>query len=213
MLDYLLALDRAILIAVNGCYSSFADAVMLFFSAKTVWIPLYVLIAAGLFCYKCYGNHSYIRTIRQDTPVPMWLIGIICVAALGICFGLCDQISSLIKESLMRLRPSNEPTLVGIIRTPEGLGGLYGFPSSHAANTFGFALLSSLIFRRWWYSVPITLWAAIVSYSRIYLAKHYPLDVICGAILGLIIAIGIYYLWKWILSLIRKSYSSRCSAS
>ena len=64
-------------------------------------------------------------------------------------------------------------------------GGMYGFVSSHAANTFGLAAFTAPLVRRRWYTWLIFIWAAIVSYSRIYLGVHYPGDVAGGALVGL----------------------------
>lgn len=190
-MDWLLNLDRELLLAVNGWNSPIADKIMLFFSAIPVWIPLYVIVAALMFWPRW-------QTLRSE-KIPFWAAGIFCIVAIAICFGFCDQASSFIKESVQRFRPGHEPTLEGLVRLLEGKGGNYGFVSGHAANSFGFATITSLIFRKKPYTAAIFCWAAIVSYSRIYLAKHYPLDVICGAILGVAIAISIYLLLKYLL--------------
>lgn len=111
-----------------------------------------------------------------------------------------DQISvQLFKDVFMRLRPCHNPEIADLIHTINGAcGGQYGFVSSHAANTFGLALFVGLIFKK---HVPFLLkalliWAAVVSYSRIYVGVHYPADLICGAILGSIIA---FLMWKALL--------------
>lgn len=207
-LDLLLNLDREVLLSINGWHSPVADKIMLFFSAIPVWIPLYILVAVLMFCPKWQ---------RVNVKRSSWIIGGVSLLAVGVCFGLCDQISVLIKESVQRYRPSHEPTLDGLVRVIEGRGALYGFVSSHAANTFGFALFTSMLFRRRSYTIPIFIWATIVAYSRVYLAKHYPLDVLCGALLGLLMGYLCYRLLVLILNsevfTKKQGSSERCDSN
>ena len=75
-------------------------------------------------------------------------------------------------------------------------GGKYGFVSSHASNSFMVAVFSLLMIRRKWFSYSMVIWALIVGYSRIYLGVHYPGDVICGSLLGIIVGWGVYKLYE-----------------
>jgi len=201
-MESLLELDRQILLAINGWHSPLADSIMLFFSGIPNWIPLYIILAALMFSPKWYGPKSYIQQIRP--PVPMWIIGLATLLALGLAFGLTDQISNLIKNTVCRPRPSHEPLLEGLVRTPEGQGGLYGFNSSHAANTMALAFFTAKVFCRRWYSIVIVLWSLIICYSRVYLAKHYLGDILAGLLLGLLIGYVVYCLWVVVLSRIKK---------
>ena len=63
-------------------------------------------------------------------------------------------------------------------------GGQFGTVSAHAATTCSIALLASLILRRGWFSLAMAVWVALVCYSRIYLAYHFPLDILYGLLLG-----------------------------
>lgn len=205
IMESLLELDRSLLVAVNGWHSPAADSVMLFFSGIWHWIPLYVLVVALMFCPRWWSRNPFVQGIREVAP--MWLIGVVSVAALTVCFGLTDQTTNLIKDTVCRLRPSHEPLLEGIVRMPEGSGGLYGFSSGHAANTIALALLTSAMFRRRWYTVVMFLWSLTICYSRVYLAKHYPGDILAGILLGLLVAYIIFSLWAVVLDRLKQRYA------
>jgi undecaprenyl-diphosphatase len=72
------------------------------------------------------------------------------------------------------------------------LSGGFSFVSGHASNVFGFALLSSFILKQRAYTWSIFVWASVVSYSRIYLGVHYPLDILGGMVLGMGVALIVY---------------------
>ena len=147
-------------------------------SGKLIWVPLYIAI---LF----YLAKKYKRGF--------WLIAVFIALAIT----LSDQISvQLFKNLFCRLRPCHEPLLDGLVHLVNGkCGGQYGFVSSHAANSFNIAVFTSLLIRKRWYAIAMVFWALIIGYSRIYLGVHYPGDVICGSLLGIIIGYSVYKLY------------------
>ncbi|MDO9152893.1 MAG: phosphatase PAP2 family protein [Paludibacter sp.] len=175
LLELILSWDTHLFLLINGLHNAYFDKFMFVFSSKWVWIPFYLAVIFEIYKYK--KNES------------VWLI-----LALVLCVVLTDQISSsLIKDTVQRLRPSQDTSLDCVIHIVNGYkGGKFGFVSSHAANTFGFALLSSLIFRNKTYTFIVFSWAAITAYSRIYLGVHYPGDIIGGIILGVFTALFCY---------------------
>lgn len=175
MLDYLKQLDTQLFLFFNSHNNPFWDSVMWYFSGKYFWIPLYLCLL-GYVIYK-YRKQSWII-----------LVGVIILILLS------DQISSgIIKPLVERLRPSHDPSLAGLVHIVHNYrGGPYGFLSSHAANTFAFAVYIALLFRIKAFTWCILIWAAVVSFSRIYLGVHYPGDVLCGALLGIVIGYGVY---------------------
>lgn len=180
-METLINWDRALFLAINAGHRPWLDPVMRFFSNIPVWIPLYALLIFFFF-YK--------------RP---WRAGLLALACVGLCFALTDHISaSVIKEAVARLRPGHDPLLQDTVRLLEGKGGLYGFVSSHAANTFGLACFCALFYKRKWVGTALFVWAAWVSYSRIYVGKHFPLDVLCGALLGLLVGWGCYALYAYL---------------
>jgi undecaprenyl-diphosphatase len=101
-----------------------------------------------------------------------------------------------------RLRPSQEPSLQEWIHLVEGYrGGKFGFASSHAANTFGSATFFFLWFRnikRW--VIWLFVWAAFMTYTRVYLGVHYPGDVLVGALVGIVCGWTAFKFSEWLMS-------------
>ena len=115
---------------------------------------------------------------------------LIVFAGFAVAVGLSDFVSSgIIKPWVCRLRPTHEPALAGMLHLVNGYtGGMYGFVSSHAANTVACALLFSLLYRNKYATVALMLWVALNCYSRMYLGVHYPGDIIGGLLVGTLIA-------------------------
>jgi undecaprenyl-diphosphatase len=169
VIEYLNSIDTQLFLFLNGKHNAFFDPIMYWFSDKLVWVPMYLLIA--FIIVKHYK-----------------LNGAVMLLFVGIVIALCDQTAShLIKNAVMRLRPSHEPVLIGMVHLSKaGAGGMYGFVSSHAANAFGLAVFlyyvldNRFTLLKYW----LFIWAALVSYSRIYNGVHYPGDVLVAAFIG-----------------------------
>ena len=135
-------------------------------SGKMIWVPLFLAIFIFL-------GIKYKRKFL--------------VIFLLILFGFAlTELSAvyLFKNTFQRLRPCHEPALEGLVHVYGKSSSLYGFVSSHAANCFYLAVACGLFVRKRWFLACLLCWAAIISYSRIYLGMHYPGDVIGGAALG-----------------------------
>ncbi len=167
MAEGLLHLDRALFVLVNGRLTSpLLDKVMPFVTTQEHWYP--VLLGIWIAMIVWGGRRGRIAAVL-----------LILAVALG------DQIScSLLKPLFGRIRPCNAlpPDQVRLL-----VGGskAFSFPSAHAANSFAMAATVSWGMPR--LSFPAFLIAALVAYSRVYVGVHYPLDVVGGAVLGLLI--------------------------
>jgi len=167
MIDFLIQTDKDLFLFLNALNTTWLDPVMWLFSGKYFWIPLYLAVLTW--------------SVIKHRWNALWflLFAIITLAA-------CDQISVVIKFATERPRPSHNPDFAGVVHHVNNYkGGAYGFVSSHAANTFGFAIFSLVAIKKRWFTISILTWAIVVSYSRIYLGVHYPADITCGAILGM----------------------------
>ena len=161
------AWDESLFKLINEWHSDSRDTFMIFLSDKYVWIPLYAILI-----WKIYQHNQ--KAIKAA----------LLYIVLSILWA--DQISSsLLKPWIKRLRPSHVEAFQSWIHTPNGAGGLYGFCSSHAANAFAIAMCFYLLTQNKRISIPLFIWATLVSFSRIYLGVHYPIDVLTGAMVGL----------------------------
>jgi undecaprenyl-diphosphatase len=115
-------LDKNIFLFLNGFHNPFFDIVFYSISNRFIWIPLYVFII-----------YLLIRKFKRAS-VPVIFFSLLLIL-------ITDQLSvHLFKNVFHRLRPCQDPSLTGLVHTVyDSCGGLYGFLSSHAANTFAFA--------------------------------------------------------------------------
>ena len=167
--------DINLFLYLNSRHSPFWDEVMWWMSDKWIMLPLYAVILFFI-----------IRNFRWQSAGIVVFILILVV--------LTDQTSvHLFKNIFERLRPCHNPEIADMVHQVNNkCGGKYGFVSSHATNSFGFAMFTTLLFRKWYFSAFILLWALVVSYSRIYLGVHYPGDVLGGILLGSLLACIMY---------------------
>lgn len=178
-LQKILAADTELFLFLNSFHNNFWDTIMLMVTRKETWLPFYAVIL--FFILKNYKSKWWLPFI---------------FLALTVVFS--DQLSVLLKETIQRLRPVHNPEIQHLVHNVLRKGGLYGFVSSHAANSFAVFIFTSRLFRNRGYWLLMLVWALIISYSRIYSGVHYPLDLIGGAILGWLIAAGMYKLMMFI---------------
>lgn len=180
MLEQILRYERDVFFALNGSDSVYLDYFMWLFSSKQVWIPLAVLILVVL-CYK-----------------KNWKEIIFVLLAITLVITLCDQFAShFCKPFFARFRPTSHPDFMNEVDTVFGYrSGKYGFISSHAANAFGFATFTAMLFRNKFYTYTIMIWGIVTAYTRVYLGVHFISDVVCGAMAGFIFGFIVFKLYK-----------------
>ncbi|MFN7117198.1 MAG: phosphatase PAP2 family protein [Saprospiraceae bacterium] len=181
-MENLLQLDEQLFYLINnGWQNPFLDAIMPIWREKSTWIPLYVLLAGFIF---------YRFRIK----------GLFLVMALGLLVGISDNVSSqLIKKNVRRIRPCNDGTVENV-HLIISCGSGYSFPSTHAVNHFVVATFLSVTLGQFYKKIrlPLLLWAASIALGQVYVGVHYPLDILCGALLGIVLGyIGAKLYLQW----------------
>ena len=174
--------DRYLFLKINTSWTNpFLDAVLPWWRDSNTWAPLYLFLILFV-------------VINSKKQAFFWILAAIVTLV------LTDQISSsLVKPLFARLRPCSDPSLINQVRLllPNCSGG-YSFTSSHATNHFGFAIFVFItlkpLIKKW--GNLLFLWAATISFSQVYVGVHYPLDILSGAILGLLIGYTTAYFFK-----------------
>ena len=176
MMNAINNLDHELFLFLNGLHVGWLDPVMTFISSEMGWIPFYAILLYLIFRKSGWRGLFFV------------VIGVVILITCS------DQLSShVFKPVFQRLRPCHDPLLQDLVHLPNGhCGGQYGFISSHACNTFALASFITLIMKKFYKKIGLLMfiWAALVSYSRIYMGVHFPGDVLCGAAVGMILGFG-----------------------
>lgn len=167
-------LDRWLFKLINSAgENAFFDWLLPLWRTPTFWIPAYLVLLVAL-----------LYRFRQKAG---WWIFFLFTTV-----GLVDLIGNqLIKQTIQRLRPCNDPLLAGevLLRIP-ACGTGFSFISNHAANHFAIATFMFLTLGKWLgkTSYLVFLWAFLVGYAQIYVGVHYPGDVLVGSLVGTALA-------------------------
>jgi undecaprenyl-diphosphatase len=186
-METILEIDKDLLIWINSFHADWLDPAMLIITTTAFWTPLYLF---------------FIFLIFKKMEPDAWL----ALAGAALTILLADQITaSLMKPFFHRLRPSQDPSVQNLLHLVTDFngeiyrGGLYGFASSHAANTFGTATFMWLLFKGYtrWMALAF-VWAASMTYTRLYLGVHFPGDILVGATIGVLSGMVGFRFFGWL---------------
>lgn len=200
--------DHNLFMALNFDGGAFWDRLMLTLSGTAMWLPLYALILWLVWRRGGWRN--------------MFLFLVVMLVALALAdmvagiFKHNGVLGGLLPGFEPRPRPMFTPSLEGLDITPDSLrtlrraavpgawavhvpreavSGLYGTVSAHAATVVALAVLSCSVIRRRWFTLLMVVSTLAICYSRIYLAKHFPMDLAWGTLVGIVLGWAAYLLF------------------
>lgn len=163
-------LDTRLFLYLNNLGNSTWDSFWVLFTNQWVSIPIYAILV-----WLVYWKTGFKRA---------FISGVVIFLMLVVTYGL----SKLFKYGVMRPRPC---TMNFDMRYPlnEDCGD-YGFFSSHASVGMALMLFMGLLLKKYYKYIlwPLMLWLVFFGYSRVYVGKHYPGDVLIGFLIGGILA-------------------------
>ncbi len=201
--------DHSLFLALNFDGGPALDRAMLTLSGTAIWLPLYALIL--WLVWRRAGWRSLLLFI------------VLMVAALALSdmvsgiFKHNGLLGGLLPDFEPRWRPMFTPELEGLAIAPDSLyairqvgmpgewavhvpveavAGRYGTVSAHAATIVALAVLSASVVRRRWFTGLMVVCTLVICYSRIYLAKHFPMDLLWGALVGLLLGWGAWRIFR-----------------
>jgi membrane-associated phospholipid phosphatase len=168
-------IDRILFVLVqHDSDSSVLDTIMPIVRNPLTWAPFYAFMV------------YYAFRAGKNKALAFILLSLVT-------FAITDSVTAqILKPLFARPRPCHDPEMQNYLRGLVDCGGLYSMPSNHAANHFGLATfwyfsIRAMNGRKWpW----LWLWAALICYAQVYVGKHYPGDVLVGAIVGTLTGLG-----------------------
>ena len=180
MFEKILELDKSLFLFLNGLGSETFDGFWLLITKQFAWIPVFLIILYLVF--KHLG----------------WRHALLVIGCISILLLFTDQATNLVKGYFQRARPVNNPDFAELMRMVQKRNS-FSFFSGHASNSMGVAMLLFLIMKPYLrYMGFIFIWPLIFAYSRIYLGLHYPFDIMCGYLFGILTGTIFFFIYKYV---------------
>ncbi|WP_394749815.1 phosphatase PAP2 family protein [Spongiimicrobium salis] len=172
-MEELIQFDKELFLYLNGLGNTTWDGFWMFITGKWNSIPLYLGLA--FFSFKQLG--------LKRTVIMLVFVALMITAT--------DGLANFFKYGVARLRPCHDPEINSLMRLVKAsCGGKFGYFSGHAVNSTAIAFFFVHLF--WskfkYLGIFLLLWMILVSYSRIYIGVHFPLDVLTGIVIGLFLS-------------------------
>ncbi len=201
--------DHQLFLGLNFDGGPVVDRLMLTVSGTAMWLPLYALIL-----WLVWRRGGWRNVI---------VFTVLMIAALALSdmvsgiFKGNGVLGDLLPGFEPRWRPMFTPSLEGLDIAPDSLralrmastpgnwtvhvpveavSGRFGTVSAHAATIVALAVLSASAIRRRWFTALMLFCTVLICYSRIYLGKHFPMDLVWGTLVGAILGWAAYQAYR-----------------
>lgn len=180
MLESIIQLDQELLVYLHSFGSETWDPFWLYITKQLNWWPFFLILL-----YLLYTKLG-------------WKQLALIIVTLALFFTFTDQMTNLAKNTFQRFRPLNEPEIEGMVRVLKNTKS-FSFFSGHASNSMGAMVILFSVFRKYYkYAWVIFFFPLLFAYTRIYLALHYPGDILCGFVFGTLSGLMFFQLFKYL---------------
>jgi len=201
--------DHQLFLDLNFDGGPFMDRLMLTVSGTAMWLPLYALIL-----WLVWRRGGW-RNVIVFTALMVAALALSDMVS-GIFKGN-GLLGDLLPGFEPRWRPMFTPLLEGMEIAPDSLralrmagtpgdwtvhvpveavSGRFGTVSAHAATIVALAVLSASVIRRRWFTGLMVFCTLIICYSRIYLGKHFPMDLVWGTLVGVLLGLAAFWAYR-----------------
>lgn len=201
--------DHNLFLALNFDGGPFMDRLMLTVSGTAMWLPLYALIL-----WLVWRRGGW-RNVLVFTALMVAALALSDMVS-GIFKGN-GLLGDLLPGFEPRWRPMFTPSLEGMEIAPDSLralrmagtpgdwtvhvpveavSGRFGTVSAHAATIVALAVLSASVIRRRWFTELMVFCTLVICYSRIYLGKHFPMDLVWGTLVGVLLGLAAFWVYR-----------------
>jgi len=168
MWEQIIQWDKDLLVFLNGLGNETWDFFWLYITKQLNWWPLFLVIL-----YLLY----------RKLPLKQLIL---LLLTLTLFFVFTDQMTNLVKNTVQRYRPVNDPELTGVIRNIKGSAS-WSYFSGHASNSLGAIFIIFMVMKNYYKKAWLLfLFPLIFAYTRLYLGLHFPLDILSGYLFGLL---------------------------
>ncbi|MBP3317288.1 MAG: phosphatase PAP2 family protein [Alistipes sp.] len=177
MNNLLYTFDHDLFLLLNFDGGTVVDTIMTAASIPYTWAWLYIITLFIL--WRQYGWRRVIFFLL------MVVAAVVITDMIAGIFKHSGILKNLWASFPARLRPMHTPELQHAIHKIAE-GGLYGTVSAHAGTMVALAMISIYAIGRRWLTYTMIAAVILICYSRIYLAYHFPFDILLGAAVGVL---------------------------